>query len=55
MIAWRKIEPGQWPYGHGKKGTDGITAKDIMEFLPQTLKNDRADNIDPKYYEPTVI
>jgi hydroxyethylthiazole kinase-like uncharacterized protein yjeF len=38
-----------------KKGADGITAKDIMEFLPQALKNDRAENIDAKYYEPPVI
>jgi hydroxyethylthiazole kinase-like uncharacterized protein yjeF len=35
-----------------KKGADGITAKDIMEFLPQALKNDRAGVIDAKYYEP---
>ena len=34
-----------------KKGTDGITAKDIMEFLPQALKHDRAGVIDAKYYE----
>jgi len=38
-----------------KKGADGITAKDIMEFLPQALKNDRAGVIDAKYYEPPVI
>ena len=35
-----------------KKGADGITAKDIMEFLPQALKNDRAGVVDTKYYEP---
>jgi hypothetical protein len=23
-----------------------------MEFLPQALKNDRAGNVDVKYYEP---
>jgi NAD(P)H-hydrate epimerase len=35
-----------------KKGADGITAKDIMEFLPQALKHDRAGVVDTKYYEP---
>ena len=35
-----------------KKGADGITAKDIMEFLPQALKHDRTGVIDAKYYEP---
>jgi NAD(P)H-hydrate epimerase len=29
-----------------KKGADGITAKDIMEFLPQALKCDRAGIIE---------
>ncbi len=32
-----------------KKGTDGITAKDIMECLPQALKNDREGVIVAKF------
>jgi ADP-dependent NAD(P)H-hydrate dehydratase / NAD(P)H-hydrate epimerase len=38
-----------------KKGADGITAKDIMEFLPLALKNDRAGVIDANYFAPPVI
>jgi NAD(P)H-hydrate epimerase len=38
-----------------KKGADGITAKDIMEFLPQALKHDRTGVVEAKYYEPRVI
>ncbi len=37
-----------------KKGTDGITAKDIMDFLPQALKEDRNGIIDLKYYNPLI-
>ena len=38
-----------------KEGEDGITAKDIMEFLPPVLKNDRNGVIDAKYFAPQVI
>ena len=38
-----------------KKGADGITAKDIMEFLPQALKHDRNGIIDARYYNPLSV
>ena len=38
-----------------KKGADGITAKDIMEFLPQALKHDRNGIVDAKYYNPPEV
>lgn len=36
--------------GAAHKGTDGLTAKDIMAFLPRALKQDREGRIDKKYY-----
>jgi len=38
-----------------KKGIDGITAKDIMDFLPYALKEDRCGMIDGKYYNPLML
>jgi NAD(P)H-hydrate epimerase len=38
-----------------KKGVDGITAKDIMEFLPQALKHDRTGVVEGEYYKSPVI
>ncbi|MEN6621409.1 MAG: NAD(P)H-hydrate dehydratase [Smithella sp.] len=37
------------------KGADGITAVDIMNYLPQALKNDRAGDIDVRYYRLSAI
>ncbi len=37
-----------------KKGVDGITAKDIMNYLPQALKEDRGGVIDGEYYNPWI-
>jgi hypothetical protein len=38
-----------------EKGADGITARDIMDFIPPALKNDRAGVIAPVYFAPAVI
>jgi NAD(P)H-hydrate repair Nnr-like enzyme with NAD(P)H-hydrate dehydratase domain len=38
-----------------KKGADGITAKDIMDFLSLALKEDRGGIIDGKYYNPLCV
>lgn len=37
-----------------KAGIDGITAKDIMNCLPQAVKEDRKSIIDGKYYNPLM-
>jgi len=38
-----------------QKGTDGMTAEDIMSFLPQSLKHDRSGIIEEKYFNPLSI
>ena len=38
-----------------KKGADGITAKDIMDFLPRALKEDRGGIVDGRYYNPLCV
>ena len=38
-----------------QKGQDGIIASDILEHLPQALKEDRAGTIERKYFAPPLV
>jgi ADP-dependent NAD(P)H-hydrate dehydratase / NAD(P)H-hydrate epimerase len=38
-----------------QKGADGITATDILDYLPAALKNDRAELIDGQYFTLPVV
>lgn len=38
-----------------EKGADGITAKDIMDFLPRALMQDRRGKIEDRFYNPVCV
>lgn len=38
-----------------KKGVDGMTARDIMQYLPQALKQERQGVLEEKYYHPLCV